>query len=170
MEHKEEFHLNFCERWTIGHKCDVPGCEWCVIIDADLKPHRMLCAAQLCGVREFDDADVRVVTGCTEMPGTKNKYCFKHQHEQSPILTGDKVTDSTRTKLRKHRKETAYSEEAPEDQMYIIEAINDMKNNDFEFLIKWAGFPNNVSTWEPSSKVYSAILSRRQIQTWPKAS
>ena len=71
MEHKDELHLKFRERWTIGHSCDVPGCDWCVIIDVDLKPHQMLCAAQLSGVREFEDADVRVVTGRAEMPGQK---------------------------------------------------------------------------------------------------
>ena len=47
---KEALQIAFQERWTKEHHCEKPGCESVVIIDADLKPHRMLCAAKLCGV------------------------------------------------------------------------------------------------------------------------
>ena len=91
LEQKDNFQKCFRERWTISHRWDVAGCEHVVIIDADMKPQRMLCAAKMSGVREFEKADVRVVTGCTAMPGKHHKLCFKHQHEASPIVTSDKI-------------------------------------------------------------------------------
>ena len=96
MEMKDDLQKSFQERWTKAHKCDRPGCESCIIIDADLKPHRMLCAARLCGIREFENSDVKVVTGCTAMPGTKNKFCFKHRSEESPVLTGKDISKETK--------------------------------------------------------------------------
>ena len=156
MERKDELQKSFQERWTKSHKCDKPGCESVVIIDGDLKPHRMLCAAKLCGVREFDNSDVRVVTGCTAHPGTKHKFCFKHRSEESPILTEDKISQESRDKLKNHRKNNATSDKAPKDQLYIIESIKKIevkKNKEDKYLVKWSGFPEEASTWEPSANV-----------------
>ena len=89
------------------------------IIDGDLKPHRMLCAAKLCGIREFANSDVKVVTGCTSMPGTKDKFCFKHRSEETPVRTGKDVSSETREKLKKHRKDLSASEKAQNDNIYI---------------------------------------------------
>ena len=139
MERKDELQKSFQERWTKSHKCDKPGCEGVVIIDGDLKPHRMLCAAKLCGVREFDNSDVRVVTGCTAHPGTKHKFCFKHRSEESPILTEDKISQESRDKLKNHRKNNATSDKAPKDQLYIIESIKKIevkKNKEDKYLTK----------------------------------
>ena len=61
MDLKDELAKSFQERWTKVHKCDRPGCESCLIIDGDLKPHRMLCAAKLCGIREIANSDVKMV-------------------------------------------------------------------------------------------------------------
>ena len=151
LEQKDNFQKCFRERWTISHRCDVAGCEHVVIIDADMKPQRMLCAAKMSGVREFEKADVRVVTGCTAMPGTHHKLCFKHQHEASPIVTSDKISLATKEKLRSHRKSSQASNMAQNDEVFIIESILDIK--DGKFLVRWAGFPENASTWEPSENV-----------------
>lgn len=43
----------FEERWTIGHKCNVPGCDTCLVVDGGCKPHRPTCAAKLSGVKVF---------------------------------------------------------------------------------------------------------------------
>ena len=153
---KEALQIAFQERWTKEHHCEKPGCESVVIIDADLKPHRMLCAAKLCGVREFKRSDVKVVTGCTEMPGTKNKYCFKHRSEESPILTEEKITKITKEKLKKYRKETSTSEKAPKDQLFIIEAVKEIKKINTrheQYLVKWSGYEDEASTWEPQANV-----------------
>ena len=104
MDLKAELAKSFQERWTKVHKCDRPGCESCLIIDGDLKPHRMLCAAKLCGIREFANSDVKVVTGCTSMPGTKDKFCFKHRREETPERTGKDVSSETREKLKNTEK------------------------------------------------------------------
>ena len=151
LEKKDELQKSFQERWTKAHKCDRPGCESCIIIDADLKPHRMLCAAKLCGIREFENSDVKVVTGCTAMPGTKNKFCFKHRSEESPVLTEKGVSKETRERLTKHRKDNAESDKAPNDKVYIIESILDIKDD--KYLVKWSGFDEHASTWEPASNV-----------------
>ena len=127
LEKREELQRAFEERWTKKHLCDKPGCESTIIIDADLKPHRMLCAAKLCGIREFSNSEVRLVTGCTAMPGTKNKFCFKHRGEESPVLTNDEISSASKESLKTHRKENAESSKAQDDQVYIIESIKDMR-------------------------------------------
>ena len=99
--------------------CDKPGCQDFINIDADLKPHRMLCAAKLCGVREFCNSKVRLVTGCTAMPGTKNKFCFKHRNEEFPVLTGEEISSGSIESPKSHRKENASSTKAQDDQVYI---------------------------------------------------
>ena len=104
MDLKDELAKSFQERWTKVHKCDRPGCESCLIIDGDLKPHRMLC-----GIREFANSDAKVVTGCTSMPGTKGKFCFKHRNEETPVRPGKDVSSETREKLKKHRKDLSAS-------------------------------------------------------------
>ena len=163
LEKREELQRAFEERWTKNHLCDKPGCESCVIIDADLKPHRMLCAAKLCGVREFSHSGVRLVTGCTAMPGTKNKYCFKHRSEESPILTSQDISSGSRESLKSHRKEHAHSSKAQDDQIFIIESIKDIREVEVgdegskrkltEFKVKWSGFPDEASTWEPEQNI-----------------
>ena len=45
MDLKDELAKSFQERWTKVHKCDRPGCESCLIIDGDLKPHH-ICSVQ----------------------------------------------------------------------------------------------------------------------------
>ena len=119
MDLKDELAKSFQERWTKVHKCDRPGCESCLIIDGDLKPHHILCAAKLCGIREFANSDVKVVTGCTSMPGTKDKFCFKHRSEETPVRTGKDVSSETREKLKKHRQDLSASEKAQNDNIYI---------------------------------------------------
>ena len=49
------------------HKCDVPGCESCLVIDGNMKAHRKLCKYK----------------GCTSDPGDKSIYCDKHSKERS---------------------------------------------------------------------------------------
>ena len=90
------------------------------------------------------------------MPGTHHKLCFKHQHEASPIVTSDQISLATKEKLRSHRKSSQASNMAQNDGVFIIESILDIK--DGKFLVRWAGFPENASTWEPSENVPKLIL------------
>ena len=113
----------------------------------------MLCAAKLCGIREFANSHVKVVTltGCTSMPGTKDKFCFKHRSEETPVRTGKDVSSETREKLKKHRKDLSASEKAQNDNIYIIESILQIRGS--KWLVKWSGFDENAATWEPSQNV-----------------
>ena len=153
--------------------CDKPGCQDFINIDADLKPHRMLCAAKLCGVREFCNSKVRLVTGCTAVPGTKNKFCFKHRNEESPVLTGEEISSGSRESPKSHRKENASSTKAQDDQVYIIwEHQRDERGRSRRQEIqevwvqdKWLDFQMMLQPGN-QSKIYPD-LSRASIQRRP---
>ena len=87
MEHKEMLTQKFRNRWTLGHKCNVKGCQSVLVIDAGLKPYRKVCGAKLSGFREFKESEDIIITGCTAMPQPNGKYCMKHLDEESPIIT-----------------------------------------------------------------------------------
>ena len=71
----------FVEVWG-EHRCDKPGCGWCVIGDGGLKAHRSLCAAVYSGIKEFQSSGVSIMTG-------KNYVIVQPQLNQRP----DKLTD-----------------------------------------------------------------------------
>lgn len=58
--------LKFGQVWG-GHRCDKPGCGWCVIGDGGLKAHRSLCAAVYSGVKEYPSSGVSIMTGPTQL-------------------------------------------------------------------------------------------------------
>ena len=113
-------------------------------MDGGLKPHRMLCGAKLSGLRTFDKAGVRVFTGCTRHPQPDSKYCWEHSMGESPVVPASSVSSRTRQQLSGHRSKTNYSEDASNDQFYVVETILDMKtgNDSKEFKIKWVGYPD----------------------------
>ena len=57
--------------WSAKHRCEVEGCEWSLVTDGGLKPHRKLCAEKFSGIREFESSNVKIVTGCTRIPSSK---------------------------------------------------------------------------------------------------
>ena len=74
--------------WSAMHLCSVEGCQWSLVTDGGLKPHRFvvevpdnfykiiirkLCAAKFSGIREFDSSNVKIVTGCTKIPSSKSQ-------------------------------------------------------------------------------------------------
>ena len=46
--------------------------------------HRMLCAANLAGIRIFPKAGTHIFTGCTRHPGPKSRFGPEHEKEESP--------------------------------------------------------------------------------------
>ena len=58
--------LKFGQVWG-GHRCDKPGCGWCVIGDGGLKAHRSLCAAVYSGVKEYPSSGVSIMTGTAQL-------------------------------------------------------------------------------------------------------
>ena len=155
LANKSELHEAFRTIWTKNHRCDAPGCGKILVMDGGLKPHRKLCAAKLAGVREFETTGLKVVTGCTRIPGPKSKFCHEHQNSESPALLSSQVSESTRTKLRDHRTATAASTEAAQDNIYVIETVlgSKVENGVQFFHIKWLTFPSSESTWEPEDGV-----------------
>ena len=64
LKHKTEKMNKFRERWAVNHRCETPGCGWCLTIDGGLKPHRQLCGAKMSGIRVFPAAGIKIFTGC----------------------------------------------------------------------------------------------------------
>lgn len=63
------------------------------------------------------------------------------------------LSSRTRQQLSGHRSKTNYSEEASNDQFYVVETIVDIKNENGkkEFKIKWLGYPD--ATWEKGERI-----------------
>ena len=154
--HKEDMKQKFYERWTKAHKCEAPWCGSHLVFDAGLTPHRPVCGAKLSGVRVFPTAGVTTLIGCSKMPLYNSKYCGDHKASDFPVVSSDKVAPATKQKLYKKRKETAVAkDDVPGDDFYVIEKVEDIKTEKDKklFKIKWAGFPEEDSTWEEASSV-----------------
>ena len=158
MEKKVEMLAAYRERWTVQHWCDRPGCKVALVIDGGLKPHRSICGAKTCGVREFQEAGVKIMTGCPTIPQPKSKFCFDHQDGEHPVVPGDRIGAKNRKKLKKFKK--AECTEAEDDDFFIIEAVLDIKENKKtgkKFRIKWMDFPIEEATWESETCVAKFI-------------
>ena len=57
--------------------------------------------------------------------------------------------------LRDHNTANAKSTEAPQDNIYVIETIFDMKMKDDGkyYQVKWLNFPDSEATWEPEEAI-----------------
>ena len=158
---KSQFRDRFREIWSVDHKCDVKGCESVLTVDGGMKPTRSLCAAKLHGVKEFSMSGMRVVCGCQKCPQPKSKYCGEHDGLETPAMTSDQVSLETRSTLRNHRTATSSFKDSPQDNIYVIETILDCKIEESKkyWKMKWLGFPQNQSTWEPAENIQPWILS-----------
>ena len=152
LSKQQHFQTAFRNRW-FSHRCTVKGCGEVITIDGGLKPHRMLCGAKLSGIRTFDKAGVTVFTGCTRHPQPSSKYCWEHQSGDSPVVPASSVSSRTRQQLSGHKSASNYSEQAGNDQFYIIESINEIKMEDDKnvFKVKWLDYPE--TTWEEEDRL-----------------
>ena len=152
VRRQPDFQMAFRNHW-FQHRCDVSGCGKVITVDGGLKPHRMLCGAKLSGIRTFEHAGVSMFTGCTRHPQPDSKYCWEHQAGESPIVPASSVSSRTRQQLRGYRKDTNYSEEASDDQFFVVETILDMKHEgeDKMLKVKWLGYPD--ATWEKEDRI-----------------
>ena len=55
------------------------GCGSVLVIDGNMKNHRAVCAASDAGYLQFDGLPGRVVTGCTNTPEQKSRFCSLHK-------------------------------------------------------------------------------------------
>ena len=108
---------------------------------------------KLSGIRTFKKAGVTVFTGCTRHPQPNSKYCWEHQSGDSPVVPASSVSSRTRQQLSGYRAVTNYSEQAGNDQFYIVERIDEIKVEDDKkvFKVKWLGYPE--STWEGEDRL-----------------
>ena len=129
--------------WSAKHKCDIEGCEWSLVTDGGLKPHRFaldflnffyiissrkLCAAKFSGIREFESSNVKVVTGCTRIPSSKSQFCEMHKNEPTPVILSKKLSKFNRKKLAKDRlTNQKASKNLPKDQVFILESVLDSR-------------------------------------------
>ena len=152
LKRQGDFQTAFRNRW-FSHRCSVKGCGEVITMDGGLKPHRMLCGAKLSGLRTFEKAGVRVFTGCTRHPQPNSKYCWEHQSGDSPVVPASSVSSRTRQQLSGYRAVTNYSENAGNDQFYIVECINEIRIEDGKqvFNVKWLGYPE--PTWEGDDRL-----------------
>ena len=153
LKHKTEMMDKFRERWAVNHRCDIPGCGWCLTIDGGLKPHRQLCGAKMSGIRVFPSAGIKIFTGCTKLPSPRSKFCADHENEESPVVQGSSVSAKTKAKLRDERAKSSQSADAGQDDLYIIESIVELKKH--EVKVKWYGFTE--PTWEPNKGIPAFI-------------
>lgn len=147
----------FREKWSIEHLCETKGCANVLTVDGGMKPTRSLCAAKLHGIKHFRHSGMTVVSGCLKNPQPNSKFCGGHVGLSTPALASDQVSESTRKTLRDHRNKTAFSKEAPQDNIYVIESILEMNNDNWK--VKWLGFPTEKSSWEPSVNIQPWIMS-----------
>ena len=153
LKHKTEMINKFRTKWAVNHRCETPGCGWCLTIDGGLKPHRMLCGAKMSGIRIFPAAGIKIFTGCTKHPSPRSKFCAEHENEESPVVQGASVSAKTKNKLRDERSKNAQSTDAGQDDIYIVESITELRKN--ESKVKWHGF--DELTWEPNQGIPAFI-------------
>ena len=158
LKHRSDLQSFFNLKWA-KHKCETKGCGWVITIDGGLKPHRMVCAAKLSGVRIFPSSGLKIYTGCTKFPSPRSKFCSEHQAEESPVIVAENISVKTKENLRNNRTATKSYEGAGQDDFYIVESLVKMRDGEVE--VKWLGFPD--TTWEPKSNIPAFIRCIKNI-------
>ena len=116
-----------------------------------MKPTRKVCKAMWSGVRDFEVAGLKIVTGCTASPLPGKTYCVEHDGEQTPV--SDKVGVKTRKLLQNCKDKTV---EMNVDDVFIIESIYDViedAKGSKMYKVKWFGYPEEACTLEPPENI-----------------
>ena len=159
--------VQFSHHWTYTHVCDVPNCETMMVSDGGMKIMRSVCAAKFSSVRKYSHSDKAVLTGCTSSPSPNSPFCNEHKNSESPVLLAENLTLNTRTKLREWRlKEQAAFVSLPKDTVFIIQAVLSSRQvkGQKEYLVKFAGFPEEAACWEPTKNLPTFILDFYKIK------
>ena len=102
-----------------------------------------------------------VLTGCTSMPSPQSPFCSKHVREETPVLLAEKITKQTRESIWQYRAKNQTSNPwLPNDSVFTVETVfNVRKTNDvIEYLVKFAGYSDLESCWEPSKTLPTFIV------------
>ena len=161
LMNKAQIRDKFRNIWSVDHCCDIKGCNSVIVIHGGMKPTRSLCAAKLNGVKEFRKSGVYAVWGCTKAPQPNSKFCGDHVSISSPAIPSDQVSAATRNDLREYRKNTANFKDAPQDNIYVVEALLEkrIEKNSTYWKVQWLGFPLDESTWEPEKNIQPWIVN-----------
>ena len=141
LKHRSDLQSFFNLKWA-KHKYETKGCGWVITIDGGLKPHRMVSAAKLSGVRIFPSSGLKIYTGCTKFPSPRSKFCSEHQAEESDVIVAENISVKTKENLRNNRTATKSYEGAGRDDFYIVESLVKMRDGEVE--VKWLGFPDTT--------------------------
>ena len=78
-----------------GHRCNVKGCGYTMVLDGNMKNHRDVCCATNAGYVEYKGLPGQVRTGCPNTPAFKSQYCALHKPAAMPRAIQSSVTTST---------------------------------------------------------------------------
>ena len=126
----------FSQYWS-RHRCEKPGCGWCMVFDGGMKANRRLCSALLSQVRVFPTSQTVVTTGCTINPGTKERYCKEHKLLGQPCISTKKIPKAELEQIRSSRISDK-SANLHEDTVLVLEGITGKKEG--KFCVKWVGY------------------------------
>ena len=148
---------NFSYRWAEDHACEMPDCERMMVSDGGMKIFRSVCAAKFSAVRKFKHSNKTVLTGCTASPNPNSPFCSEHLKTESPVVLAEQISLSTRMTLHECRaKYQKTNLVLQKDSVFIIQSVlNSRKNNknNTEYLVKFAGFPDEAACWESSKNL-----------------
>ena len=144
----------FQEKWTLGHKCEVPGCTTVLVIDGGLKPHRSVCAAKISGIKVFEEAGVSSLVGCPNMPMKDNKFCKDHENCESPVMAAADLTKESKSSLAAFKKSSS-AKETRDDDFFVLETI--LRKEKDMYLVKWVGVPESEATYEKAATIHEFI-------------
>ena len=147
----------FSQMW-MKHKCDIPQCASIITTDGGMKIHRATCSAKFSAVKFCKHSETYQLTGCTRMPTPTSPFCSEHQSSESqqPVIPAEKLSKKTRNKLNDYQRKSNKSFlELPCDSVYIVEKILNSKktSSGLEYLIKFSGFPESQSCYEPKENL-----------------
>ena len=168
LEYYNLVKAKFSQHWTDKHLCDVANCETMMVSDGGMKIMRSVCAAKFSCVRKYSHSDKAVLTGCTASPSPNSPFCSEHRGCESPVLLAENLSLETRSRLREWRaKEQPAFISLPKDTVFIVQSVLNARQvkGQKEYLIKFAGFPEEVSCWESTKNLPGFVVEYYKIKT-----
>ena len=122
-----------------------------IVFDGGMKASRKICGACKSGIKEFENTNIKIETGCTNHPAPGETMCKDHKGTESPALPASRLSKETLQILNAEHVDSDSA--ALHDTLFVIEEINGKKNmeKDTFYKIKWEGYKQE--TWEPSKNI-----------------